>query len=44
MRQADPHKAPKHRFVVDAFPLAGSGNIQKFKLREAWTKGEMTAI
>jgi fatty-acyl-CoA synthase len=26
------------------FPLTGSGKIQKFKLREAWTKGEMTAI
>ena len=39
-----PHKTPKHWFVVDAFPLTGSGKIQKFKLREAWTKGEMTAI
>jgi fatty-acyl-CoA synthase len=34
MRQADPHKTPKHWFVVDAFPLTGSGKIQKFKLRE----------
>src|SRR5215831_8833372 len=39
-----PHKTPKHWFVVDAFPLTGSGKIQKFKLREAWTKGEITAI
>jgi fatty-acyl-CoA synthase len=39
-----PHKTPKHWFVVDAFPLTGSGKIQKFKLREAWIKGEMTAI
>jgi len=39
-----PHKTPKHWFVVDAFPLTGSGKIQKFKLREAWTKGEMKAI
>jgi fatty-acyl-CoA synthase len=39
-----PHKTPKHWFVVDAFPLTGSGKIQKFKLREAWTKGEMTAM
>ena len=39
-----PHKTPKHWFVVDAFPLTGSGKIQKFKLREAWTKGEMAAI
>jgi fatty-acyl-CoA synthase len=39
-----PHKTPKHWFVVNAFPLTGSGKIQKFKLREAWVKGEMTAI
>jgi fatty-acyl-CoA synthase len=39
-----PHKTPKHWYVVDAFPLTGSGKIQKFKLREACTKGEMTAI
>ena len=39
-----PHKTPKHWFVVDAFPLTGSGKIQKFKLREAWIKGEMNAI
>jgi fatty-acyl-CoA synthase len=39
-----PHKTPKHWFVMEAFPLTGSGKIQKFKLREAWTKGELTAI
>jgi fatty-acyl-CoA synthase len=39
-----PHKTPKHWFVMDTFPLTGSGKIQKFKLREAWTKGELTAI
>ena len=39
-----PHKTPRHWFVVEAFPLTGSGKIQKFKLREAWTKGEMKAI
>src|SRR6185369_302643 len=38
------HKTPKHWFVVEGFPLTGSGKIQKFKLREAWSKGEMTAI
>jgi len=37
-----PHKTPKH--YVDAFPLTGSGKIQKFKLRGAWIKGETTAI
>jgi fatty-acyl-CoA synthase len=30
--------------VVDAFPLTGSGKIQKFKLRESWAKGELTAL
>jgi fatty-acyl-CoA synthase len=39
-----PYKTPKHWCVVDSFPLTGSGKIQKFKLREAWIKGEMTAI
>ena len=39
-----PHKTPKHWFVVEAFPLTGSGKIQKFKLREAWIKGELTAL
>jgi fatty-acyl-CoA synthase len=29
---------------MEAFPLTGSGKIQKFKLRESWTKGELTAI
>jgi fatty-acyl-CoA synthase len=35
-----PHKTPKHWFVLDAFPLTGSGKIQKFKLRERWQAGE----
>ena len=39
-----PHKTPKHWFVVEAFPLTGSGKIQKFKLREAWTKGEVDGL
>jgi fatty-acyl-CoA synthase len=39
-----PHKTPKHWIVVDAFPLTGSGKIQKYKLREAWTKGEVRVI
>jgi fatty-acyl-CoA synthase len=39
-----PHKTPKHWFVVTAFPLTGSGKIQKFKLREAWIKGELTPL
>jgi len=28
------HKIPKYIFFVDAFPLTGSGKIQKYKLRE----------
>jgi fatty-acyl-CoA synthase len=39
-----PHKTPKHWFVVEAFPLTGSGKIQKFKLREFWTKGEVDGL
>ena len=37
-----PTKTPRHWFVLDAFPLTGSGKIQKFKLREQWAKGELT--
>jgi fatty-acyl-CoA synthase len=42
--QLSPHKTPKHWFVVDAFPLTGSGKIQKFKLRERWAAGELSEI
>jgi fatty-acyl-CoA synthase len=38
------HKTPRHLFLVEAFPLTGSGKIQKFKLREFWAKGEMRAL
>ncbi len=38
-----PHKTPKHWVVLDAFPLTGSGKIQKFKLREMWSAGAFTA-
>jgi fatty-acyl-CoA synthase len=45
MRQhLSPHKTPKHWFVLDAFPLTGSGKIQKFKLRDGWVKGEFGEI
>ena len=39
-----PHKTPRHWFVVDAMPLTGSGKIQKFKLRELWSKGGMREL
>ncbi len=38
------HKTPRHWFLVDTFPLTGSGKIQKFKLREFWAKGEFQAL
>jgi fatty-acyl-CoA synthase len=38
------HKTPRHWFMVEAFPLTGSGKIQKFKLREFWARGEMRAL
>jgi hypothetical protein len=28
---------------VDAFPLTGSGKVQKFVLRDQYLKGELTA-
>jgi fatty-acyl-CoA synthase len=28
------HKIPSHVFFIDAFPLTGSGKIQKFKLKD----------
>ena len=39
-----PHKTPKHWFVLDAFPLTGSGKVQKFKLRERWQAGELVEL
>jgi fatty-acyl-CoA synthase len=39
-----PHKTPRHWFVLDAFPLTGSGKIQKFRLREGWAKGEFAEV
>ncbi len=39
-----PHKTPAHWFSLDEFPLTGSGKIQKFKLRDDWTKGEFESL
>jgi len=36
-----PQKTPSVWCAVDAFPLTGSGKIQKFAIREAWEKGEL---
>jgi fatty-acyl-CoA synthase len=35
------YKAPRSWVFVDAFPLTGSGKIQKFVLREQYVKGEL---
>ena len=34
-----PQKTPRFWFEVDEYPLTGSGKIQKFALRDAWSKG-----
>lgn len=39
-----PQKTPSLWFLVDEFPLTGSGKIQKFKLREQWENGEFDQI
>ncbi len=38
---ASPQKTPKHWFLMDAFPLTGSGKIQKYVLREQWLDGKI---
>jgi fatty-acyl-CoA synthase len=38
-----PQKTPTVWLKVEAFPLTGSGKIQKFALREGWQKGELRA-
>jgi fatty-acyl-CoA synthase len=37
-----PHKTPRHWSFVDAFPLTGSGKVQKFMLRDEIAAGELT--
>jgi fatty-acyl-CoA synthase len=37
-------KTPRYWVFVENFPLTGSGKIQKFVLREMWTKGECTVV
>jgi fatty-acyl-CoA synthase len=45
MRQhLSPHKTPRYWFELEAFPLTGSGKIQKFRLRERWLAGEFKEI
>ena len=37
-----PHKTPVAWFATEAFPLTGSGKIQKFRLVEMWREGALT--
>ncbi|WOJ94646.1 AMP-binding protein [Congregibacter variabilis] len=39
-----PQKTPRHWFEVEAYPLTGSGKIQKFALREGWENGQYTEM
>ena len=41
-KRLSPQKTPKFWIWVDAWPLTGSGKIQKFKLAESYEKGEFT--
>ncbi|WP_423454941.1 AMP-binding protein [Ottowia sp. VDI28] len=36
-----PHKAPEHWFMCDAFPLTGSGKVQKFRLKDLARDGAL---
>ena len=35
-----PQKTPRYWFEIEAFPLTGSGKIQKFALRDNWARGD----
>ncbi|MBN7796471.1 AMP-binding protein [Parahaliea mediterranea] len=39
-RELSAQKTPRLWFAVEAFPLTGSGKIQKFRLRELWQAGQ----
>ncbi len=38
------HKTPKQWFVVEEFPMTGSGKIQKFQLRDDWLAGHWSEL
>lgn len=38
------HKTPRYWFVVNSFPMTGTGKIQKFKLREHFVQGLLVAL
>jgi fatty-acyl-CoA synthase len=39
-----PQKTPRRWFLIDEFPLTGSGKIQKFRLREQWQAGQLSEL
>ena len=39
-----PQKTPRRWFLIDEFPLTGSGKIQKFRLREQWQAGQLREL
>ena len=39
-----PQKTPKNWFLIEDFPLTGSGKIQKFVLRQQWEDGQYTEM
>lgn len=39
-----PQKTPRYWFVVDEYPMTGSGKIQKFALRQQWQEGKFSEI
>jgi fatty-acyl-CoA synthase len=39
-----PQKTPKHWYLVEDFPMTGSGKIQKFVLRQQWVDGAFTEM
>ena len=39
-----PYKTPRHWFELDAFPMTGSGKIQKYKLRQMSANGDLAEL
>ena len=39
-----PYKTPRHWFELDAFPMTGSGKIQKYKLRQMSADGDLAEL
>lgn len=39
-----PQKTPQRWFEAEAFPMTGSGKIQKFRLRQQWVDGDWSEL